>query len=559
MIYLFESTETSQFSVEKIIIMKEPFDADALIREKESLKKILSNINSKYLEKIEELSLIRRIGDSLIDITDFSSVCKSIVSVIQQELDSDNCSLMLVDDEKGEIILRAAKGPFDEEAKYIKENVSSTRFRLGESIAGHVARFGNSIRIQDVQSDERFILADSTTVEIRSLMCIPLSIGGRVIGVINLSNNTPDTFNADKERALIIIANSSAIALENTRLYAKLSQSRDLLAKENVNLKSELIRKFSPKNIIGASKAFEEILRKIDKISDVNVNVLITGESGTGKELVARTLHYSGIRAEGPFIAVNCAALPENLLESELFGIEKGVATGVEKRIGKFELANNGTIFLDEIGDMSLATQAKILRALQEKEIQKVGGNKTIELDVRILSATNKDLEQAIKKSEFREDLYYRLKVVDIKIPPLRERKVDIPLLANFFLKKCCKKHSLGEKWFARETLDMLVNSPWKGNVRELENAVEQAVILSSSETINSDDISLSDDKSNAALRIYIPDNRLDYKEVIREISEQAEKRLIQKALKATGNNQSQAAKLLGIGRRTLINKLHNI
>jgi len=188
-----------------------------------------------------------------------------------------------------------------------------------------------------------------------------------------------------------------------------------------------------------------------------------------------------------------------------------------------------------------------------------VGGNKTIELDVRIISATNKDLEQAIKKGEFREDLYYRLKVIDIKIPPLRERKADIPLLANFFLKTYCKKHNLGEKWFSREALDLLENSPWKGNVRELENAVEQAVILSSGETINPEDISLSEDKISTELRVYIPDSRLDYKEVLQEISEQAEKRLIQKALKATKNNQSKAAKLLGIGRRTLINKLQNI
>jgi len=539
-------------------VAKKTADPDALIREKESLKKILSNINSKYLEKIEELSLIRRVGDSLVDITDFSSVCKSIVTVIQQELDPDNCSLMLVDDEKDAVILRAAKGPFDAEARFIDTETGTTRFRIGESIAGHVARFGNSIRIQDVQSDERFLVSDNTEVEIRSLMCIPLSIGGRVIGVLNLSHNTPEAFDADKERALIIIANSSAIALENTRLYARLRESRDRLARENVDLKSELIRKFSPKNMIGAGRSFEALIKKIEKISDVNVNVLVTGESGTGKELVARTLHYSGIRAEAPFIAVNCAALPENLLESELFGIEKGVATGVEKRTGKFELANTGTIFLDEIGDMSLSTQAKILRVLQEKEVQKVGGTKTIALDIRIISATNKDLEKAIQTGEFREDLYYRLKVVDIKIPPLRDRKEDIPLLANFFLKKYCQKHNLGEKWFSRETLDLLINAPWKGNVRELENTVEQAVILSSGETIATGDISLPDRKTPAELRVYIPDSRMDFKQVLREISDQAEKRLIRKAMQATGNNQSKAARLLGIGRRTLINKLQD-
>lgn len=539
--------------------MKEPEKVKELAGERDSLKKILTDINSKYIEKIEELSLIRRVGDAHKDITDFVSVCKSIVAIIQQELDPDNCSLMMVDEEKGELVLTAVKGPYDDGAKFIEDSSATTRFRIGESIAGHVARSGKSILVQDVLSEKRFFTKKNNGVKIRSLMCIPLVAGERVVAVLNLSQNTPNAFNADKERILTIIANSSAVALENTRLYEKLRESRDRLVKENIGLKSELIRRFSPPNIIGSSASFAEVLGKVKKVAGVDVNVLIGGESGTGKELIARTLHYNSLRTDGPFVSVNCAALPDTLLESELFGIEKGVATGVEKRAGKFELADGGTIFLDEIGDMSIATQAKILRILQEREFQRVGGSRTIKLDVRVLSATNKNLEEEIKKGGFRADLYYRLKVVEIKLPPLRQRKDDIPLLANYFLKIYCKKHAVGEKWFSRESLDYLANAQWKGNVRELENVVEQAVVLSAGEIIGPKDIAIAKDKDSPDLRVFIPDNRLNYKETMKELALKAEKSLIQRALKEARNNKSKAARLLGIGRRTLLYKLEKL
>ncbi len=536
--------------------MKSSQDPESSGKKQNNLKKILKDINAKYLEKIEELSLIRHIGDALKDITDFPSVCKSIVHIIQQELDPDNCSLMVIDEEQGELVLRAAKGPYDDEAAFFENPAETTRFKIGESIAGHVARTGKSILAQDVRSDDRFVPTEKTQVEIRSLMSIPLVVGERVIAVLNLSHNIAGAFNADKERILSIIANSSAAALENTRLYEKLRQSRDRLARENVDLKNELFRKFSIKNIIGASRSFLEILKKVEKVAGVDVNVLVTGESGTGKELIARTLHYNSARADGPLIAVNCAALPDTLLESELFGIEKGVATGVEQRLGKFELAHSGTIFLDEIGDMSLPTQAKILRVLQEREFQRVGGSKTIKLDVRVIAATNRDLEAALTKGEFREDLYYRLKVVEIHIPPLRQRPEDIPLLANFFLRTAVKKHDMGEKWFSQEALDQLMNAPWKGNVRELENVVEQAAIFSTGEVIGPDNLTIAQDRITSELKVFIPENRLNYKETLREVAEKAEMGLIKKALQKTKNNKSQAAKLLGIGRRTLMYKL---
>ncbi len=530
---------------------------ESLLKERDSLKKLISEINSKYIEKIEELSLLRKLSDSLRDITDFPSMCKTVVSVIQEELDPDSCSLMIVDEEKGELILKAAKGPYDREAHFIEDLSQASSFKIGEAIAGIVAMEGKFILVQDVLSDPRYIIREEGKKGIRSLLCLPLVLGERIIGVLNLSNSTPNSFAPEIERILSIISNATAVALENTRLYEKLRESRDRLAHENVGLKTQILKKFSSENIIGTSPSFAEIMRITEKVSGVDVNVLITGESGTGKEMIARTLHYKSPRLECPFIAVNCASLPENLLESELFGIEKGVATGVEKRPGKFEIAQSGTIFLDEVGDMSLSTQAKILRVIQEREFQRVGSNRTIKLDVRIISATNKNLIDEVEKGSFREDLYYRLKVVEIHLPPLRKRRDDIPLLANYFLRIFSEKHKKGEKWLSREAMDVLTAAQWNGNVRELENVIEQAVILSSSEIITPDDIYITGSKSKSCVGIFIPENRMDYKQTMQEVMDIAEEQIISNALKNSDNNRTKAARILGIGRRTLLYKLN--
>jgi len=529
-----------------------------VITERINNEKTLTDINTKYLEKIEELSLIRRVGDALKDISDAASVCTAIVSIIQQELDPDNCSLMLVDEDSGELVLRAAKGAYDAQAVFLDAAAATTRFAPGGSIAGEAMRTGASVIVHDVHDDPRFLPLPAMKTQVRSLMCIPLGAGERVIGVLNLSHTAPGAFTPDKERILSIIANSSAAALENARLYEKLRESRDRLARENSDLRQELGKKFSPDNIIGASASFAEVLKKTEKVAAVDVNVLITGESGTGKELIARALHYASPRSQGPLVAVNCAALPESILEGELFGIEKGVATGVERRAGRFELADGGTIFLDEIGDMSLATQAKILRVLQEREVQRVGARRPVQINVRVIAATNRNLAEEITRGAFREDLYYRLKVVEISLPPLRERRDDIPLLANFFLKDVCARHNLGEKWFSREALTLLRGASWKGNVRELRNVVEQAAVLSNTETIRPQDLGLAPD-GHAAVRVLIPEGMLDYKEVLSQTVADAERCLIRRALEISGNNRSRAAKLLGIGRRTLLYKLERM
>lgn len=322
------------------------------------------------------------------------------------------------------------------------------------------------------------------------------------------------------------------------------------LRKEVDELRSELKNKYTFDNIVGQSGIMQEVFRSVEKVVNSNVTVLIQGESGTGKELIARAIHYhSKTRSSKAFVAVNCTALPESLLESELFGHEKGAFTGAAgRRIGKFELANGGTIFLDEIGLMTPATQSKVLRVLQEREFERVGGNEMVKVDTRIISATNKDLEEAMKKGEFREDLYYRVSVFPIKLPSLREHKEDIPLLAAHFLKKYSDQEGKELEGVSSDALDLLMAYNWPGNVRELENAIERAVVLAIGKEISAKDLPAAV-RSLGEKRIYESDNTLA--SWIEKLEEDA----LRQALLECEGNISQTAKKLGIGRATIYRK----
>ena len=322
------------------------------------------------------------------------------------------------------------------------------------------------------------------------------------------------------------------------------------LKQEIDSLRSELKDRFQFKNIIGQSGVMQEVFRALEKVVNSNVTVLIQGESGTGKELIARAIHYHNPqRSNKPFVAVNCSALPESLLESELFGHEKGAFTGATgKRIGKFEVASGGSIFLDEIGLMTPATQAKMLRILQEREFERVGGNELVKVDVRVISATNKDLEEAVRTNEFREDLFYRISVFPIKLPPLRDRREDIPLLAAHFIDKFARQESKEVEGIAPDALELLMAYNWPGNVRELENAIERAVVLASTREITPKDLP-NTVRSIGEKRIYESDNTLS--SWIEKLEEEA----LRNALLENGGNISQTAKKLGIGRATIYRK----
>jgi DNA-binding NtrC family response regulator len=321
------------------------------------------------------------------------------------------------------------------------------------------------------------------------------------------------------------------------------------LKREVDELKRELKDRYQFKNIIGQSGMMQEVFRSLEKVVDSNVTVLIQGESGTGKELIARAIHFHGRRSNSPFVAVNCSALPESLLESELFGHEKGSFTGATgRRIGKFEQANNGTIFLDEIGLMTPATQSKVLRVLQEREFERVGGNELVRVDTRVISATNKDLEEAVKHGEFREDLFYRIAVFPIKLPALRERKEDIPLLAAHFLAKYSEQENKQIDDISPDALELLMSYHWPGNVRELENAIERAMVLANPPEISGKDLP-PNVRSLGEKKLYESDNKLA------GWIEKLEENALRQALLECEGNISQTAKKLGIGRATIYRK----
>ena len=339
-------------------------------------------------------------------------------------------------------------------------------------------------------------------------------------------------------------------------LLKRVMELQDLQA-ENSQLKRNLQHRYDYENLIGSSEGIQKVCSLIEKVAETDSTILILGESGTGKELVARTIHYNSPRKNKPLIPINCGAIPETLLESELFGHEKGAFTGASAtRIGRFELADGGTLFLDEIGDMSPTLQVKLLRVLQQREFERVGGVKTIKVDVRIIAATNIDLEHAVNEGKFREDLYYRLNVIPVVVPPLRERKDDIPLLMDHFLNYFNKSKKRVIKGFTPAAMEILISYPWPGNIRELENLVERLVILKGEGTIDPDDLP---DKfishtfnRDGALRITLPETGVNLKDVVEEF----ENNLILQAMQKAQGVKNRAAQLLSLNRTTLVEKL---
>ncbi len=355
----------------------------------------------------------------------------------------------------------------------------------------------------------------------------------------------------DKEKAIEAIKKGAydyftkPFKTEEIEIVIKRALEKRQLQREVLALKEQVYAENGFKEIVGQSEAIKKVFYLLRKILNTDVTVLITGESGTGKELIAFVLHYYSPRREMPFIKINCAAIPEMLLESELFGYEKGAFTGaLSSKPGKFELAHKGTIFLDEIGEMPLSTQAKLLRVLQEREFERLGGTKTIKVDVRLIASSNRDLWEAVQKNEFREDLYFRLNVVNIHLPPLRDRKEDLPLLVEHFIKKFNKKFNKEVTGVSQQTLALLYQYPWPGNVRELENCIERAVLLSPGNLITPEE--LPPQILGQFEKESFHSKNLD--EVIQEV----EKKMIVDALRKAQGIQAKAAKILGINERSL-------
>ena len=388
-----------------------------------------------------------------------------------------------------------------------------------------------------------FLSKSIEALSLQAVMCAPLlsvrKTPPEILGLIYVDSRVElRVFTSEDLELFSLFANQASIALENALILQKLKKNAEELAKK-------VQSKFQYQNIIGKSPQIRKIYKLLETIKNTDVEVLIVGETGTGKELIAKTIHYNSKRKNKPFIQINCAALPKEIVEVELFGIEKKVATGVLAHKGKFELANNGTLFLDEIADMDIQTQVKILHFLQYKTIRKIGSFKEIKLDVRILAATNKNIEEEIKKNKFRKDLYFRLNTVVIYLPPLRERKEDILPIAYYTMEKFRKEQNLPPKILSPEAEKILLEYPWPGNIRELIQVVQRAYILANSNIIQPYHLGILD-KTPYQFNL-IPYNKL---------RENYEKQLIQKALIKFSNNIQKTAKHLGITRKTLYQKI---
>ncbi len=496
---------------------------------------------SKTSEKLQSLLGICQMMSSEHDLA-------ALLDLVAREaatlMEADRASIFLLDRDANELWSQVAIG------------IEPIRFDADKGIAGAVIRTGEVINVADARSDERFY-GDIDAVmgyTTERLLAVPMrNHGGEIIGAFEVLNKHAGPFDADDEELLKALASQAAVAFETAQHIQELRWHRDRLQVQNLQLLREVEERFSTKHIIGNSEKLRHMRDLIDQISDSSVNVLITGESGTGKELCARAIHYGSPRAGNPLVALNCAALPDTLLESELFGIEKGVATGVERRPGKFQEADTGTLFLDEIGDLSLTAQAKILRALQEGVIERVGGRGSVLVDVRVLAATNKNLEREIAEGAFREDLYYRLKVIHLTVPSLTEIPDDIPMLAAYFLARYCREMNREPKRFAPDALHCLKRYRWPGNVRELENEIKRIVVLTRRRVIGAGDLSeaIREVGRSAAGGAPLPDE-----DGLKERVEALEKRLIREALRDHGGNRTRTAAALGLSRQGLIKKL---
>jgi Nif-specific regulatory protein len=440
--------------------------------------------------------------------------------------------------EDGALTIEAADGIDD---------AQRIRYRVGEGITGKVVESSRPVVVPRVSREPEFLHRAARRSELPheeiSFVCVPILMNRKAIGAlgVDLRFKTERDFDGHV-KFLGVVASMISQAIKVQRAV---EEERERLRAENTHLREELRERYDFSNIIGTSGPVRKMYEQVAQVAKTNTTVLIRGESGTGKELIAHAIHYNSLRAKKPFVKVSCAALPDSLIESELFGYEKGAFTGAQARKkGRFEVAEGGTLFLDEIGDINLATQVKLLRVLQEREFERLGGTETTRVNVRLIAATNQDMERAIADGSFREDLYYRLNVFTIFVPPLRDRKADMLLLADHFVEKFSREHGKVIKRISTPAIDMLMSYHWPGNVRELENTLERAVLMSDGQVIHGHHLPPSlqtAEASGTVTRVSLSDAVAGF-----------EKDLIQDALKTTRGNRAKAARLLDTTERVL-------
>jgi Nif-specific regulatory protein len=477
--------------------------------------------HSALARKIQELTVLYEISRLLVSIPDPKEALGPVLDILQSKMGMKRGTITLLDPVNQELDIKAAHGLTDRERQ-------RGHYQIGEGITGKVVETGEPVIVPHIGKEPLFLNRTKARGDIQksdiSFICVPIKIGSFTYGTLSADRLFSEEISFEEDlRLLTIIASNVAQAIKISRM---MEEEKDRLWHENITLREQLKERYSFYNIVGRSNKMREVFEMIDKVSASDASVLIRGESGTGKELVANAIHYNSLRAARPFIKVNCAVLPETLIESELFGHEKGAFTGAtQRRVGKFE-------------------RAKILRVLQEKELERVGGDDTIKADVRIITATNKPLEKALEKGMFREDLYYRLNIFPIYLPPLRERKTDILLLADYFLEKYRKKYKKDVKRISTPAIDMLMRYHWPGNVRELENCMERAVLVCDNQVVHS--YNLPPSLQTAESSETVPSSSLS------SALATFEKDFIIDALKNTHGNIAKAARLLDTSERIL-------
>jgi len=482
-----------------------------------------------------DLIALQQISASINSIRGLAALQRRLLELVLGVVPAESAAILLVDE---------TLNKFTSTFGLDRLSVADEAVNVSRTIVNQVLHERVAVMCDDVSEDQALGNAESlVTSHVRSLLCVPLMLFEKPLGVIYVDTREAGVqFDEGHLHLLTAAASIAAVAIDNARHVEWLKGENERLHRE-INIEHRMV---------GESKPMREVYQMISKVAPTNSTILIRGESGTGKELTAHALHQNSPRSHKPFVAINCATLTEALLESELFGHEKGAFTGaVAQKRGKLEIAEGGTLFLDEVGELTLTIQAKLLRVLQEREFERVGATRPIKVDVRIITATNKDLEEAARNGSFRQDLYYRINVISINMPPLRERREDIPLLASYFAAKCGQKVKRRIMGISPDARSCLMAYDWPGNVRELENAIERATVLGATDFILPED--LPEAVLEAAL-LPIP-QQMKYYEALKE----AKKQLILDALEHAGGNYTEAAKLLGVHPNNLHRLMRNL
>jgi Nif-specific regulatory protein len=460
-----------------------------------------------------------------------------------EQLDAERGVLLLTDPESGQLNPIAEYGALDTTTR--NDAVGYSR-----RVVRRVTEGGGALLIGDAPSDPRSLSDSMVDMRLRSIVCVPMFLSGKVVGAVYLDDSRrPDVF-SDADRGLLEgFAQLMAVAIENSRAQEEVQRANEILVGENLSLRQEIGARFQTHSIIGTSAVMQRVMAMTARAAMTNTTVLMTGENGTGKELLARVMHHSGKRRLGPFVSVNCGAIPETLIESELFGILPNVATGVRARDGRFVQARGGTLFLDEIGEMPLKQQVTLLSAISNREITPVGGGKPIAVDVRIIAATNRDLTKALEDGSFREDLFYRLNVIQIEVPPLRDRKADIPALAQYFVAHFAEQQEREVPQLPAEFLAALMQSDWPGNVRELQNYIERILAMSPGPVLYPDPPPRDLESRAGTIRV-------GHGRRLSEVVARLERKLVSDALDRAHGNQSLAARELGMTEQSIRYKI---